>query len=642
MKNPDSALGRVYRTAHNHMRNVDGLHPAEALDELLKYLLFKISDETSAKPIGAVMLGLDQDEVSLKAEEIRARFTSYVVQEATKNSRGREPDQGLRDFVAEGIHLSDSCLVRVHQEFSDICLKDYPADIRSAALRSFLSPELRKGLGIFLTPDNVVEEISAIFDYHENASILDPACGSGTFLLAVLRSAIQGGLGVRVSGIDKNPRMTLMADINIGHLKSDVFSSMTADTLRSSDIENKFPFESYDYVLTNPPFGVKVDATQYDLSCFTVVDKSNSKTLRRYPSETLFIEQSLRLLKPGGYLAIVLPRSVVNTKAGAIACANLASVATVRAVITLPPETFSSTGTMTNTIVLIIQKYGQNLTSADTIRPVVARISNVGFDNTGRSIKGSQLPGLGLAIRRAISEEGEDNRLLRFKPTAANKVFGKLGDILRAQYTKSTRSSARLGDLIELARTGATPARKAYADSGIFLVKVGNLSGSGLNWIPRDRNFIDLDAAPKRYFRDEMMLRTHDVLLTSSAHSPKYIGKKVDIVGEMPPWAAEHASYVGEVMMLRADPGKFDPFMLTAFLRLPQIMEQLQHMVRGQTAHLHVDDVLGLKIDSRKMMRNDRFLKLAELIRQEANFAYSKVLNSKEQAQLGLGLLEEV
>ena len=116
---------------------------------------------------------------------------------------------------------------------------------------------------------------------------------------------------------------------------------------------------------TNPPFGVNVDSRTYDLSAFSVASGNGTQVARRQSSELLFLEQCLALLKPDGLLAIILPRSAVNTVAGDRACHQLGDVAGVLAIVTLPPETFGATGTMTNTVVLFLRKFG---TSAEAHR----------------------------------------------------------------------------------------------------------------------------------------------------------------------------------------------------------------------------------------------------------------------------------
>ena len=116
------------------------------------------------------------------------------------------------------------------------------------------------------------------------------------------------------------------------------------------------------------------------------------------------------------------------------------------------------------------------------------------------------------------------------------------------------------------------------------------------------------------------MLERNDILLTSSAHSPVYIAKKVDIVGSIPEWVGGAASYVGEVMMLR--PKKdIDPYVLVAYLRLPSTRRQVQSMVRGQTAHLHPKDLLEMQVPSALVKPTLEIKRLAERIKEESQFS---------------------
>jgi type I restriction enzyme M protein len=150
-----------------------------------------------------------------------------------------------------------------------------------------------------------------------------------------------------------------------------------------------------------------------------------------------------------------------------------------------------------------------------------------------------------------------------------------------------------LGDLAECLATGKTPPRSGYADKdGLFLVKVGNLSGSGIRWIARERNF----APPGGRFKPAPLLKRGDILLTSCAHSPVYIAKKVDIVTQIPGWVGGAASFVGEVMLVRPAKSRIAPFALLGFLRQPATAAGIRDLVRGQTAHLYPDDLAELRI----------------------------------------------
>ena len=175
----------------------------------------------------------------------------------------------------------------------------------------------------------------------------------------------------------------------------------------------------------------------------------------------------------------------------------------------------------------------------------------------------------------------------------------------------------KLQDLVEIANIGKTPGRAHYSPDGLFLVKVGNLTGHGINWIARDRNFISGAAEQKRLQIVRYMLKRGDILLTSSAHSPIYIAKKIDIVSDIPQWVGGVASFVGELMMLRTR-SSVDPYVLLAFLRLPSSQETIRSMIRGQTAHLHVQDLLTMDIPKSITQPPVRLRSLAVCIEREA------------------------
>jgi type I restriction enzyme M protein len=176
-------------------------------------------------------------------------------------------------------------------------------------------------------------------------------------------------------------------------------------------------------------------------------------------------------------------------------------------------------------------------------------------------------------------------------------------------------SDVRLGDLIGLAGTGRTPARAAYTPAGLFTVKVGNLTGQGIDWAPRERNFIAPGKTSEKY-----LLKAGDILLTSSAHNPKYIAQKVDIVGEIPQFAGSNATFVGEVMRLRPADG-VDPYVLLAILRHPRVRSQLQEIVTGQTGHLRPGDIMDVLVPAASPP-----VRLIEALKEETRLAEKRNL----------------
>lgn len=120
-------------------------------------------------------------------------------------------------------------------------------DILGTLYQSYFDPETRKALGEFYTPPEVVDFILDAVGYRGNgittARLLDPACGSGTFLVhglarylhasqernpAVVLRGLIGGL--RVVGFDINPFATLMAQVNYAaHLLPTYAEALRAD-----------------------------------------------------------------------------------------------------------------------------------------------------------------------------------------------------------------------------------------------------------------------------------------------------------------------------------------------------------------------------------------------------------------------------
>lgn len=625
-------LSALYRRAHDMMRNVDGLQPQEAFDELLKFLFFKQANEDKGPKLifPTEVNSLSKDESRKLAGEVRVIFADYV---ETFNSWFREL---WRD---EKFHLSDTGLITLCQYFRDVDFSKVPFDIRSTALREFLSSEMRRGLGIYLTPDDVVRMTVEFVNPTPEQSVYDLACGSGTFLietLKFLRTASNSSKSV-VWGTDKNPRMLLLAELNLGHFPEITFRRRVTDAL-FPEIGNKYAWpaaNSFDVILTNPPFGVTLDNTSYDLRGFQTCRTKKGYLINRQQSEIVFIEQSLNYLKPGGVLAIVLPKSVVTNSTLLTARQALDKQGYIYAAVILPPETFATTGTQASTVVLFIRKHSPKEDRKGKIQIALANVTNVGYDATGRARKDNQLVQLAQDLRSCLKSKSNVGICRILPEISKEETFSELGNLLAGRTgNTATTTTARLRDVVELITNGRTPPRLSYTDEGLFVVKVGNLTGNGINWIPRERNFISVDEKEKRQRSKELILRKGDILLTAAAHSPVYIAKKVDLVETVPEWVGGSASFVGEVMLIRPNHKLIDPYILLAFLRMPTTTERLQMLVRGQTAHLYPGDVVELPLPYELLEPDKNLKKAADLLRRETELHSKLNEYAFEQQQL--------
>jgi type I restriction enzyme M protein len=159
-----------------------------------------------------------------------------------------------------------------------------------------------------------------------------------------------------------------------------------------SETRNKIQLESFDIVLTNPPFGSKIPVVgyeklkQYDLAHQWKKNKDEGgwdkhKIKDKEAPQILFIERCFQLLKDGGKMAIVLPEGTFgNTDLGYIRKFILERARLI-AVIDVPLETFMpNTGTKTS--ILIVQKLSKKEIPPDY--PVFMAIAETcGHDRRG-------------------------------------------------------------------------------------------------------------------------------------------------------------------------------------------------------------------------------------------------------------------
>lgn len=178
-----------------------------------------------------------------------------------------------------------------------------------------------KVLGQFMTPPPVACFMVAFSQgYQDRKSITacDPACGDGEFLMAFEEAGIPG------VGIDVDP---LIVD---GNRFSDRIT--VGDGLRSQ------PEGSFDLVAGNPPFSSKYGRVKDPdlLDLFILGQGRKSQAI-----EILFLEKFVRLAKPGGVIAIILPEGVFASLGLVYVRKWVLSVGGVLGVVSLPGNLFS-------------------------------------------------------------------------------------------------------------------------------------------------------------------------------------------------------------------------------------------------------------------------------------------------------------
>lgn len=144
------------------------------------------------------------------------------------------------------------------------------------------------------------------------------------------------------------------------------------------------------------------------------LSKNELKRLVSFPIEILFLERFIQLIKPGGYIAIIVPD-------GVLANINLQYVrewifkqARVLAIVSLPRETFKYIGTTAKTSIIFMQKFNgeQTFESTKNLSIFMASADYVGIDHEEKNDLPEILKGFKKFCRDERIEEGHNSPML--------------------------------------------------------------------------------------------------------------------------------------------------------------------------------------------------------------------------------------
>lgn len=358
----------AYRYLRNYLAGqfVGATRDDTLLDEVVKCLFCKLYIE-----LGKVTLPQkEHDDSAAQAAHIRNVF-------------GQIKTDFPEIFAAdEEILLGPGLIVQVFKTLS-FELLDAASDPIGDAFEVFAGSESRARSGQFFTPRNATDLLVDVIAPTTKLCIIDPACGAGGFLASVIRRWRREGNSKKVVanaasqlvGVDKDSYLVKLARIHIAVLSGGHSQLYCGDSLANVGEDNNISLpvlepESYDVVLTNPPFGVKiVAASPAVLKKFSLAQKwklngdgrwyPTGEVRSKVPPQVLFVERCLSLLKPGGVLGTIIPESVLCNKSYRYVIEYLRAESNVEVVIGMPEALFKTSGkggTHTKTCILVASK----------------------------------------------------------------------------------------------------------------------------------------------------------------------------------------------------------------------------------------------------------------------------------------------
>jgi type I restriction enzyme M protein len=393
---PAENLAAVFSCCHNYIYANEGLLKEKIFHEMIKLLITKLYDEQYASDDeqhadgNDLRFGITRGEYQQMRQGGSETFTQRI-NELFREVRAQH-EQLIKD---DAIKLQPLTLAYVVGQLQTFNLTATPGDIKGEAFQSFIYRHQRGDRGEFFTPHAIVQLAVEMCAPQAHETLIDPACGSGGFLLAAAAyrqrqdAACDKATYIRerLRGIEFNPDVALSATIRLAFEGGTGTEVICANALHA----DARLFERFDIVLTNPPFGSrgKVEDPRI-LSAYALAHRrgvqANGHAARRtrlnaQAPEVLFIEQSLRLLRPGGRLTIVLPDGILQNISHGFVRTWLRAQAKVLAVVSIPQEAFIPYGTGIKTSLLLLQKLPAR--GGDVF---MARIQRLGYDVKGQPI----------------------------------------------------------------------------------------------------------------------------------------------------------------------------------------------------------------------------------------------------------------
>lgn len=384
------------------------LSPPTAFGELCKLIFVKISDEQKPRKNGEpYQFQIKTHEPSSKlAERINALYDEQKV---------KDPE-----VFTESIKVDDRVLRTVVSHLEAINLNKTDLDVKGIAFEQFMDGFFKGDFGQYFTPRPIIEFCVKMMRPEQDWDVLDPACGSGGFLLHALDyMRKQAGdyfdkatqpveyfnywhdfAAKHLYGIEINDEIARVAKMNMivhddGH--TNVISHDALDSIdKMHDHKKKFAENNFDLILTNPPFGSTINLAEkpylssYELGN-NVDAKGKKKPRKNQSSEVLFIERIWQFLKPGiGKAAIVLPDGILTNSSMQYVRDFILEKFQLLAVVSLPQCAFAHFGAGVKASVIFVRKRKENEKPDENEAIFMAAPELIGYDATGRKTE-SQL-----------------------------------------------------------------------------------------------------------------------------------------------------------------------------------------------------------------------------------------------------------
>lgn len=449
MRRADPVMLRIaFRRCHNYIHGNEGMPKDAAFWQFLYLIFCKMYDERRLGEDRNFWAGPYEPFSPEGQKAIRKRIDPLF--KAVKSTY-----TGLFKGNEE-ITLSDRALAFIVSELSRYDFARTDVDAKGAAYQEIVGTNLRGDRGQYFTPRGAIRLVVQILAPQEHERILDPACGTGGFLveaLNYLNKSFHDKAKVKVGdesteefftlrerlahfaannlfGSDFDPFLVRAAQMNVmmagnslGHLYH--MNSLEFPVGHLPGVKpacEELQLGSVNVLMTNPPFGSDIPVTertileQYELARrWERQGNGFVMTQAIKPAvapEVLFIERCVQWLKPGGRMGIVLPDGILGNPGDEYIRYWILRHCWVLASIDLPVESFivEANVNILTSLLFLKKKTEQEIQAGDLGKkqdyPVFMAVADkVGFDRRGNQLFKRQPDGEEILVEKTYEEK---------------------------------------------------------------------------------------------------------------------------------------------------------------------------------------------------------------------------------------------
>lgn len=511
---PAKNLKQLFNRIHYYLYGNSEIKREENIaEEFIKLLFCKILDENQPGETAKFRITPHEYQTESGRQDAVNR-----IKDLYKDLRNNPSFKDM--FQDDKIYLDNDSIVYVISQLQELGLLNPQTntDALGDAYEVFLPSTLKGDSGQFFTPREIVRfaiKIIAPNYFQPDEVIFDPACGSGGFLSIALEyikgqikdaykdrnfskdrlnSLLKTFASTHIYGSDIDPLLYRIAKSYMAIIGDGSSNIVNADSLKNTaDLPLKKG--SADIILTNPPFGTKIDVVDPNtLKKFELGHKLKdgqpvkNKVLEGQDPDKLFLNLDIEYLKnatssqKGGRMAIVLPKQILSgTEEESVELRKwLLSKVQITAIIDLPREAFQPyTGTKTSLVFVkkvqqIPDDYDIFMAVANTVghdrrgEPLYEKDEkgSVKLDKEGNKLINNELPEIlkswesykntgkikknkNISCFKIAFSDIKNSQILRLDAWYYDPEKNKIVKTLEDNVGKSITEIQRLGDLVE-------------------------------------------------------------------------------------------------------------------------------------------------------------------------------------------------